>query len=67
MDARSNSIWFTDDAIKVWRPEKTGGRGRPKDHSGLVIEPCLFLRLVFSLPLRQAEGFTNSLVQLMHL
>ncbi|CDZ77269.1 hypothetical protein BN59_01551 [Legionella massiliensis] len=61
------TIWFTEDVIKAWKPEKTGGRGRPKDHSGLAIETYLFLRLVFSLPLRQAEGFTNSLVQLMHL
>ncbi|WP_081935089.1 transposase [Legionella massiliensis] len=54
------TIWFTDDAIKVWRPEKTGGRGRPKEYSGLAIETCLFLPLVFSLPLRQTEGFAKS-------
>lgn len=61
------TIWFTEEAIKAWKPEKTGGRGRPKDYSELAIETCLFLRLVFSLPLRQTEGFAKSLVQLMHL
>jgi len=61
------TIWFTDEAITAWRPEKTGVRGRPKEYSELALETCLFLRLVFSLPLRQTEGFARSLVQLMHL
>lgn len=61
------TIWFTAEAIKAWTPDKTGGRGRPKNYSDLAIETCLFLRLVFSLPLRQTEGFAKSLIQLMHL
>jgi hypothetical protein len=61
------TIWFTEEAIKAWKPEKTGSRGRPKDYSELAIETCLFLRQVFSLPLRQTEGFTKSLVRLMAL
>lgn len=28
------TIWFTEEAIKTWKPEKTGGRGRPKDYWG---------------------------------
>jgi hypothetical protein len=61
------TIWFTEEAIKAWTPEKTGGRGRPKEYSELAIETCLFLRMVYSLPLRQTEGFANSLVRLMAL
>jgi hypothetical protein len=61
------TVWFTEEAINGWKPEKTGGRGRPQDYSALAIETCLFLRLVFSLPLRQTEGFAKSLVQLMRL
>lgn len=61
------TIWFTEEAIKAWKPEKTGGRGRPKDYSELAIETCLFFRLVYLLPLQQAEGFAKSLIQLMHL
>ena len=61
------TIWFTAEAMKAWVPEKTGGRGRPKNYSDIAIETCLFLRLVFSLPLRQTEGFAKSLVQLMQL
>jgi hypothetical protein len=60
-------IWFTEEAIKIWTPERTGGRGRPKEYSELAIEKCLFLRMVYSLPLRQTEGFANSLVRLMNL
>ena len=59
------TIWFTEEAIRAWKPEKTGSR--PKDYSELAIATCLFLRQVFSLPLRQTEGFAKSLVQLMHL
>ena len=61
------TIWFTDEAIRTWVPEKTKKRGRPREYSNLAIETCLFLRMVFSLPLRQTEGFANSLVKLMNL
>ena len=44
-----------------------GKRGRLKEYSDLVIECCLMLRQVYHLPLRQAEGFTRSLIKLMGL
>jgi hypothetical protein len=61
------TIWFTDEAIKAWTPERTGKKGRPQDYSDLAIETCLFLRLVYSLALRQSEGFVTSLIRLMGL
>ena len=61
------TIWFTDEAIQSWAPEKTGKKGRPQKYSNLAIETCLFLRIVCSLPLRQTEGFACSLVRLMGL
>jgi hypothetical protein len=61
------TIWFTDKAIEAWIPDHTGKKGRPQDYSDLAIETCLFLRTVYSLPLRQTEGFARSLVRLMEL
>ena len=59
------TIWFTEDAISNWHPAKTGARGRPQEYSDVAIETALFLRQVFHLPLRQTEGFMNSLVRVM--
>jgi hypothetical protein len=59
------TIWFTEDAISNWHPAKTGARGRPKEYSDVAIETALFLRQVFHLPLRQTEGFMNSLARVM--
>jgi hypothetical protein len=39
--------------------------GRPQEYSDLSIETALFIRQVFHLPLRQTEGFMNSLTRLM--
>ena len=59
------TIWFTEEALAAWHPAKTGARGRPKEYSDLAIETALFIRRVFHLPLRQTEGFMNSLTRLM--
>ena len=59
------TIWFTEEALAVWHPAKTGARGRPREYSDLAIETALFIRQVFHLPLRQTEGFMNSLTRLM--
>ena len=59
------TIWFTEEALAVWHPAKTGARGRPREYSDLAIETALFIRQVFHLPLRQTEGLMNSLARLM--
>jgi hypothetical protein len=59
------TIWFTEEALAAWHPAKTGTRGRPQEYSDLAIETTLFIRQVFHLPLRQTEGFMNSLTHLM--
>ena len=59
------TIWFTEEALAAWHPAKTGARGRPQEYSDLSIETALFIRQVFHLPLRQTEGFMNSLTRLM--
>lgn len=59
------TIWFTEDAIARWHPEKTGGRGRPKEYSDIAMETAGLIRQVFDLPLRQTEGLMISLARVM--
>jgi IS5 family transposase len=61
------TLWVTPDAVKAWKPGQTGRRGAPRKYSDLAIETALTLRLVFRLPLRQAEGFLRSLLDMMDL
>jgi len=59
------TIWMTEEAIADWCPAKTGSRGRPQEYSDFAIETALLIRQVFRFPLRQTEGFMNSLAELM--
>jgi IS5 family transposase len=66
--ARGNiTLWITPLAIKGWTAKPTGRRGAPQKYTDLAIETALTLRLLFQLPLRQAEGFLRSLLELMDL
>ena len=53
------------DAVASWKPEPSGVRGAQRKFSDHAIEVALTLRLVFNLPLRQAEGFLRSILALM--
>ena len=59
------TIWFTKKAITGWHPEKTRARGRLQEYSDIAIETAVLIRQVFHLPLRQTEGFMNSLARVM--
>jgi hypothetical protein len=59
------TLWISEDAIESWKPAPTGRRGGQKKFSDHAIETALTLRLVFNLPLRQAEGFLRSMLALM--
>ena len=61
------TVWLSPDAIAAWKPEAGGRRGGQRKYSDLAIETGLTLRLLFHLPLRQAEGFLTSLFRLMGL
>ena len=61
----SLSIWLAPDALKAWRPRKTGRRGGQRRDSDRAIGLALQLRLVFRLPWRQTEGFLRSLFGLL--
>ncbi|MCP5067636.1 MAG: IS5 family transposase [bacterium] len=61
------TLWITPEARDAWRPARTGMRGAQPKFSDLAIETALTLRLVFHLPLRQAEGFLRSVLRSMGL
>ncbi len=76
----SLTLWISDDAIRDWEPAQQARRGgqlrysvaegaaraprRRVAPSTLAIQTVLSLRLVFH-PLRQAEGFSRSVFELM--
>ncbi len=59
------TLWISTDAMDAWTPAPSGRRGGQKKFSDHAIETALILRLVFTLPLRQAEGFLRSVLSLM--
>jgi hypothetical protein len=61
------TLWISEDAVDAWAPKRSGKRGAPRKYSDLAIETALTLRLVYGLPLRQAEGFLRSLLAIMAL
>ena len=61
------TIWFDEDAIKAWNAVPNGKPGGQSKYSDLAIVTALTLRILFKLPLRQAEGFLTSLVRIMAL
>ena len=59
------TLWISTDATDAWKPAPSGRRGGQRKFSDQAIETALILRLVFKLPLRQAEGFLRSVLVLM--
>ena len=59
------TLWISTDATDAWKSAPSGRRGGQRKFSDHTIETALMLRLVFKLPLRQAEGFLRSLLSLM--
>jgi len=51
------TLWLSATAIAAWTPTQTGRRGGQRKFSDHAIEAALTPRLVFGLPLRQADGF----------
>ena len=61
------TIWLSQEAVATWEPDGVGTRGAQRKCSDVAIETALTLRLIFHLPLRQAEGLLTSLFVLMGL
>ena len=59
------TIWLSQEATAAWTPPKNGLRGGQRRHATLAILTALTLRALFGLPLRQTEGFLDSLLSLM--
>ena len=59
------TLWLSADARDAWRPSPSGQPGGQQRFSDLAITTTLTLRLVFRLPLRQAEGFVRSVLSSM--
>ena len=60
------TFWLSADVIDAWKPAPSGRRGAQRKFSDHAIETAFTLRLVFGLPLRQAEGFLRSVLSLLH-
>ena len=65
------TLWLTSEAIAAWTPGRSGRRGGQRRYSDLAIETAIetamTLRLLYHLPLRQAEGFLHALFGMMRL
>lgn len=60
-------LWIAEDVTESWFDRRTHRRGRPQIFSDAAIRCALTLRAVFRLPLRQTEGFLQSIFRMMHL
>jgi hypothetical protein len=59
------TVWLSPEGIAAWTPASAGRRGGQLKYSDVAIEVALTLCLIFNLPLRQAEGFLNSMFVMM--
>lgn len=62
-------IWISDEAIANWYPKERiyDGTGSPVKFTDFAIITCHEVRQVYKLPLRQAEGFINSIFAMKNL
>ena len=69
MNRGSLTIWFHEEAIMQWnaQAQEAKKRGRPRIYSDASIECMLILKCVYRLPLRQTQGFVQSLLKLLKL
>ena len=61
------TFWLDETALSGWQAPRRTSRGGQPIYADMAIEVVLTLRLVFHLALRQAEGFTRSVLRLIGL
>ena len=61
------TVGWSAEAIAAWTASRSGRQGGQRRYSDLAIETALTLRLLYHLPLRQAEGFLHALFGIMRL
>ena len=61
------TFWLSEDALENWEIKDSviRTRGRQVKYSKIALETIYTLRQIFNLRLRQAEGFTRSLLKIM--
>src|SRR3989338_253104 len=57
----SLTVWISQYTLMHWDAEPTGEPGAPKTYADQAIATALTIRKLFRLPLRQTEGFLQSL------
>ncbi|WP_150468355.1 IS5 family transposase [Francisella sp. SYW-9] len=62
-------IWLTVDAVNNWheKDQKNIGEGTPQRYTDFAIRICHEIRMIYKQPLRQTQGFINSLFEIMGL
>jgi hypothetical protein len=62
----SLEVWISDEIEELWYEKDTinDGTGKPKKYTEKSIELSYSLKLAFKQPLRQAEGFVNSIFKM---
>jgi len=60
-------VWVSEDVLDAWRYTGPPQQGAQFYYSDLAIETALTIRKLFKLPLRQTEGFVQSLLDLLGL
>jgi IS5 family transposase len=64
----SLTLWFAPEVLSLWLcPTRTGKPGASPVYSDVAIVCVLTIGVVFGLPLRQQQGFTQSLMRLLNL
>lgn len=60
-------VWLSDDILDNWQNEVRlyDGIGSTVKYPDSTIEACHYLRMVFKLPLRQAQGFIENLLEML--
>ena len=59
----SINLWICSDLSDQWKWRGKSKRGGQHQYSNVAIELCLTIGKVYSLPLRQTEGFMNSFLK----
>lgn len=62
----SLNVWIGKQALADWQAKPTGEPGTPRTYANTAIETALTIRKLFRLPLRQTEGFLQSLFNRLH-
>ena len=63
------TVWLSEEAISCWyeKDRVYDETGAPRRYTDFSIMTCHEIRLVYKLPLRQCQGFINSLFYLMNI